>query len=135
MLYICRFYGVGHLEVLWSTEGNKYINLYRCVHFCLEVRELGDFSVLSVLVVLSGPSLWIIIIIHSTKCSLSTRLYNICSCLFNNLTHCTVQMKGLKIQWTKIQSNQAFINFYNKTQKIHIHNTIHLVHYFYNIPL
>ena len=22
----------------------------------------------------------------------STRLYNICSCLFNNLTHCTVQM-------------------------------------------
>ena len=56
--------------------------------------------------------LYTIVIIHSTKSSaIITILYNICSCLFNNLTHCTVQIKGLKIQWTEIQSNQAFYNF------------------------
>ena len=79
----------------------------------------------------SMRSYWRLASVHNCSYKIqSTRLYNICSCLFNNLIHCTNDIwKGLRIQWTEIQSNQALYNILYKKNK----STIYYM--YYNIPI
>ena len=68
----------------------------------------------------------------------STRLYNICSCLFNNHTHCTVQMifgRGLRFNEPKFNEPSLLQHSTIKHKHTYPQYNTYTTIFLYNIPL